>query len=67
MDWKNILADLRAAGWTQKDIAAKCGCAQTTVSDLATGKTDQPVYSIGERLTALHKAMSRRRRKAEAA
>lgn len=66
MDWKSILADLKAAGRTQKDIATKCGCAQTTISDLATGKTDQPAYSIGERLMALHKSATRRR-KAEAA
>ena len=55
MDWKLLIAQLRAIGLTQEAIADYCKCGQSTVSELSTGKTKQPSYSLGESLTALHK------------
>lgn len=53
MDWKTLLADLDAAGFTQAAIAARCGVAQSTVSDLARGATKSPGFDFGQRLIEL--------------
>ena len=55
MDWKNIIADIQRHGQlTQPQIAMECGCGQATISDLASGKTEQPRHSLGESLLAVH-------------
>lgn len=52
--WKDIIAAIQASrGWTQPQIAKATGCAQTTISDLATGKTTEPRYSLGQALLEL--------------
>ena len=53
MNWSNVIAELQAAGWSQPQIAAECGCAQSTISDLAGGRTKDPRYTIGEKLKQL--------------
>lgn len=55
MDWKQIISELQARGYTQPQIARYCGCGQASISDLATGKTSQPRYSLGELLLQLHR------------
>lgn len=55
MDWKSLIADLQANGYTQPQIAEACKCVQSTVSDLANGLTKQPRFDLGLRLRALHK------------
>lgn len=68
MDWKTLISDLAEFGMTQEQIAEKCGCAQSTISDLATGATETPRYHIGDALRSLHKtALRRRARRREAA
>ena len=67
MNWKTILADLRAAKVTQAQIAQQCGCAQTTISSLATGDTHQPIWPTGVMLLALHKKAQRKTRKTTSA
>lgn len=57
MNWKSLIADLRAKGMSQPQIAAACNCGQATISDLASGKTDDPRYSLGQALQALHVAL----------
>ena len=54
MDWKLLIAELRAHGLSQPQIAAACDCGQATISDLASGKTDDPRHSLGQALRALH-------------
>lgn len=58
MDWKSVVAELQGFGLTQPQIAAVCGCRQTTISALATGKTADPSHSLGE---ALRQLLERRR------
>jgi hypothetical protein len=59
MDWKNIIAEIQRHGQlTQPQIAGKCGCGQATISDLASGKTEQPRHSLGEALLGLLKQVS---------
>ncbi len=50
MDWKKLVAELDAAGYTQAAIAARCGVAQSTVSDLARGATKSPSFDFGRKL-----------------
>lgn len=57
MDWKKLLSDLQAAGYTQTRIAERCEVSQSTVSDLARGATKQPSFDFGSRLLALKTEM----------
>lgn len=47
------------AGRTQAQIAALCGLAQSTVSDLSKQKIRSPSYEVGQRLVDLHKEVCR--------
>lgn len=54
MNWPNIIERIQSArGWTQPQIAVATGCAQATISDLATGKTKEPRHSLGQALLGL--------------
>lgn len=54
MDWKQLIAEIRAGGLSQPQIASACGCGQATISDLASGVTKDPRDSLGQALRALH-------------
>lgn len=54
MNWKEVIAALTAAGYTQAQIAERCKCAQPTINDLATGTTKDPRDSLGQALRAMH-------------
>lgn len=47
MDWQSIISELRERGMTQQQIAERCDCAQSTISDLARGVIKSPSYGIG--------------------
>lgn len=53
MTWAEIISLLKEAGYTQSEIAESCGCAQPTISDLATGKNTDPRTSIADGLRDL--------------
>lgn len=53
MDWQSLIKELRAAGYTQVQIGELCGCAQTTISDLARGTTTNPSFTVGTKLLEL--------------
>ncbi|KVW77413.1 helix-turn-helix domain-containing protein [Burkholderia ubonensis] len=60
MNWQTIVEDLTnraAGGWTQVELARRCGCGQSTISDLARGATEQPGGDLALRLLALHKKL----------
>lgn len=61
MDWKTIISELVDEGYTQPQIAAQCGCSQTAISELSTGKTAQPRFDTGHALQQLHKKAMRKR------
>lgn len=61
MDWKNVISELVSDGYTQPQLAHLCNCSQTTISELATGKTSQPRFSTGDALIKLHKKVQRKR------
>jgi hypothetical protein len=52
-DFRALVASLKAAGYTQADMAAECGCGQSSISDIATGVTKDPSYSVGAALMRL--------------
>jgi predicted transcriptional regulator len=53
MNWVDTIALLKEAGYTQTEIALECGCAQNTISDLSTGKSQQTSFAIGQGLQRL--------------
>ena len=53
MNWTSLLTALGNCGLTQQEIARHAGLAQTSVSDLLTGKTPDPRYTAGIRLRSL--------------
>jgi transcriptional regulator with XRE-family HTH domain len=53
MDWNSIIAEIQAHGYSQPQIASACGCAQATISDLASGNTKDPRHSLGQAIEAL--------------
>ena len=67
MQWKNVIADIQARqGLTQPQIAKAAGCAQATISDLATGKTAEPRFSLGQVLLAMSRKPARKAKQQEA-
>jgi transcriptional regulator with XRE-family HTH domain len=53
MNWIDLITQLNAHGLTQQQIAAACGCGQTTISEIAAGKTKDPRYGLGQKLIDL--------------
>jgi len=54
MNWKHVIADIQRHGkLTQPQIAARVGCSQATVSELATGVTENPRWMLGAALVSL--------------
>lgn len=61
MNWKIVISEVKAGlGITQAQIAKRIGIAQASVSDLETGRTKEPSYSIGIALMSLHRKAARR-------
>jgi transcriptional regulator with XRE-family HTH domain len=67
MNWKQVISDLQAKGFTQVQIALRCGCSQSTVSDISTGRTTEPGASIGLALIAMSKSKRQAKPTKEAA
>ena len=67
MQWKNIISDLKASGLTQMQIAEKCGCAQSTISEMATDGKRTPRFPIGAALLDLHKKALKKRKTVQVA
>lgn len=66
MDWKLVITDLQREGYTQPQIAEKCQCSQSTISELYSGRTAQPRFDLGLRLQALHKRVMAKAKKVKA-
>jgi len=63
MDWKKLIEDLTDAGHKQTQIAEKCGCSQASISDLATGVTENPGWKIADALREMHRRVMRQKRR----
>lgn len=60
MNIQSIVQDLLASGLTQTEIAAKCDCAQSRISEIANGRAANVSFALGTALVALHKSRKRR-------
>lgn len=67
MDWKNIISEITAAGYTQVEIADFVGISQPSVCDIANGKTKNPAWQIGDALLRMRKKAASRRAQQKAA
>lgn len=61
MNWPQLLIDLSARGYTQPEIAKRCGCSQSMISDLSRGKTLDPRFSLGLALRQMHARTARKK------
>ncbi len=59
--WKEIISDLKQAGWTQARIAQAVGVEQPTVSDLFNGRISQPRWDSGDKLKKLHRRVLKKK------
>lgn len=57
MDWKQLVADIKATGMTQEQIATEIGVSVGSLSELINGKIGEPKWSRGDALIALHQKM----------
>jgi predicted XRE-type DNA-binding protein len=64
MQWKTIIDEIQESGLTQTEIAERCKCAQSTVSELASTPGRVPSWSIGAALLDLHKKTAKRKKQA---
>jgi hypothetical protein len=53
MDWKNIIEEIQAAGFSQTEIADYVGKSQAWVSAIAQGKVADVRYSDGSKLLSM--------------
>ena len=62
MDWKKLLADIRARDVTLEKIKDECGFASKGhVHDVATGKQPHIFWERGDALIRMHKRVMRRK------
>jgi hypothetical protein len=59
MTWEQLMGELKERGWTQPKLRAwleskDIECGQSTLSDLASGKTQDPKFKVGNALRELH-------------
>lgn len=53
IDWPDVISQLNRVGMTQQQIAAECGCGQSSISELAKGKTTEPRAGLAIRVLLL--------------
>ncbi len=54
MNWRRLIAELLDSGMTQVGLAAECGVAQSTISDLFRGASKSTSWEVGQKLRDLH-------------
>lgn len=54
MDWKKLISDIRACGFSQAAIGAEIGKSQVWVADVVRGRYDDLKWNDGQSLIALH-------------
>lgn len=53
MSLQSVIQELLDLGMTQTEIATTCKCTQSSISDIHTGKTKNPNFTLGTSLLAL--------------
>ncbi|WP_043418335.1 helix-turn-helix domain-containing protein [Cupriavidus basilensis] len=52
------LTDRKLGGFTQVELAKRCGCSQSVISDLKRGAVSVPNANVGLELLAAHRQLS---------
>ena len=60
-DWAKMIEYIVSDGWTVEEIAQRCGCSRTALSDVRSGRTRQPIFDTANALLLLHKKVTRKR------
>jgi len=55
--FKEIVSELRAAEYTDAQLARLCNCTRQHIGKIGKGTTIDPGFRIGARLTKLHEAI----------
>lgn len=53
MNLQSVIQELLNLGMTQTEIAEQCNCRQSSISDIATGQTKNPNFTLGTSLLNL--------------
>jgi predicted transcriptional regulator len=53
-DLQKVIKQLIKAGFTEKELADKAGCAQPTIHRIKKGEIKNPGFSIGSALQSVH-------------
>jgi hypothetical protein len=62
MDWKALLADIRARGVTLDAIAQECKLSSKGhAHDIATGRQERVLWDAGQAILKMHKRVMRRK------
>lgn len=68
--WTKLINDLTQSGFTLRDIQARTGLAPSSLSELRSGKTSEPMWTAGQKLVEMHdsemNSLHRRKRKSAA-
>lgn len=69
MNFQTVITELTKLGYTQTAIAAECGCAKSTITEIKLGAIAMPSWDLGQKLSDLHKraVAANRRKKARSA
>lgn len=59
MNWSSLISELQARSLSLTQIAALCGCGQSTLSDLKSGASREPRASLSQELLRLQKSTDR--------
>lgn len=57
ISFQQAIKDLRAASYTDTQIAKLCGCTKQHIGGIGRGEVKEVGYSIGRKLTKLHEAL----------
>ena len=64
MDWKKLISDIQACGFSQAAIGAEIGKSQVWVADVLRGRYDDVKWNDGQALIALRAKLAKQKKAA---
>ena len=64
MDWKKLITEIQACGFSQAAIGAKIGKSQVWVADVLRGRYDDVKWNDGQSLIALRTKLAKQKKAA---
>lgn len=62
MDWKVMIEEMMSLGLTQAEIARACGCSQTLISFLRTGRRKNVIFKTGALIISTYENLQNKKR-----